>query len=196
MKAKMAAQAAAKAALSPSDIPHTTLLRGMVWGLIGGFAGTSFMDLVLMGALLASGQSALTCYSIVGDTVARFSSAAGVELPGGVPLGVAAHYLIGPAAGALFGFALVKLLKVPRTGMLTRNIVYAIVYIEILAQPMLAAASFLLKMTAAETWLWFGGSFVMHFILAVVLGAVVSFGIRSRPCTWAGPDGRFRLQTR
>jgi hypothetical protein len=34
-------------------------------------------------------------------------------------------------------------------------------------------------MTAAETLQWFGFSFVLHFLMAVVLGAVVSYGLRS-----------------
>ena len=57
------------------------------------------MDLVLMGALSAFGSPALTCFSIVGDTVARFFSTLGTEMAGGVPTGIAAHYLIGPLFG-------------------------------------------------------------------------------------------------
>jgi hypothetical protein len=33
-------------------------------------------------------------------------------------------------------------------------------------------------MTAPETLQWFSVSFVMHFMLAVVLGVIVSYGLR------------------
>jgi hypothetical protein len=70
------------------------LARGMVVGSLGGLVGTLVMDLILMGALLAAGLPALTCFSIVGDTVARFFSILGIEMVGGVPTGAAAHYLV------------------------------------------------------------------------------------------------------
>ena len=53
---------------------NATIVQGMVVGAVGGLVGTMVMDLVLMGALLAAGLPALTCFSIVGDTVARFFS--------------------------------------------------------------------------------------------------------------------------
>ncbi len=38
----------------------------------------------------------------------------------------------------------------------------------------LATTPILLKMTASETLQWFSVSFVMHFVLAIVMGVVVS----------------------
>ncbi len=67
--------------------------RGLGWGLIGGLAGTLVMDLVLMGALSALGSPALTCFSIVGNTVARFFSIQGVEMARAIQIGLATHYL-------------------------------------------------------------------------------------------------------
>jgi len=81
----------------------------MGWGLLGGLAGTMVMDLVLMGALSAVGLPALTCFSIVGNTVARFFSTLGIEITGGAPLGAATHYLIGPLIGAIFGAAVAQI---------------------------------------------------------------------------------------
>jgi len=57
-------------------------------------------------------------------------------------------------------------------------LVLAILYVEILSQPILATTPILLKMTAHETLQWFSVSFVMHFMLAVVLGVIVSYGLR------------------
>jgi hypothetical protein len=156
---------------------HVTLVRGMGWGLMGGLAGTMVMDLILMGALSAAGLPALTCFSIVGNTVARFFSILGMEMVGGVPLGAAAHYLIGPLVGAIFGAAVAQVTAL-RADTLKKGVVLAILYVEILSQPILATTPILLKMTAHETLQWFSVSFVMHFMLAVVLGVIVSYGLR------------------
>ena len=61
-------------------MPSNSLVRGLGWGLIGGLAGTLVMDLILMGVLSAFGLPALTCFSIVGNTVARFFSMQNVEM--------------------------------------------------------------------------------------------------------------------
>ena len=153
------------------------LARGMVVGSLGGLVGTLVMDLILMGALSAAGLPALTCFSIVGDTVARFFSILGIEMAGGVPLGAAAHYLIGPLVGAIFGAAVAQVAAL-RVDTLKKGIVLAILYVEILSQPILATTPILLKMTAHETLQWFSVSFVMHFMLAVVLGVIASYGLR------------------
>ena len=153
------------------------LARGMAWGLVGGLAGTLVMDAILMAGLSAAGLSALICFSIVGNTVAQFFSILGIEVVGGVQLGIETHYVIGPLIGAVFG-VLVTQVKALRVDTLKKSILFAVLYVEILAQPILATTPILLKMTAAETLQWFGFSFIMHFLMAVVLGAVVSYGLR------------------
>jgi hypothetical protein len=55
-------------------ITSISFSRGLGWGLIGGLAGTMIMDVILMGALSAVGLPTLTCFLIVGNTVARFFS--------------------------------------------------------------------------------------------------------------------------
>jgi hypothetical protein len=156
---------------------NATITQGMVVGAVGGLAGTMIMDLALMGAFMATGLPAVTCFSIVGDTVARFFSLLGVGMAGGVPLGVATHYLIGPLVGAIFGAAVTQV-EALRVDTLKKSVILAVLYVEILSQPILATAPILLKMTAHEMLQWYGVSFVMHFILAVVLGVIVSYGLR------------------
>lgn len=156
---------------------HVTLVQGLVWGLVGGLAGTLFMDIVLIGALSAAGMPAFTCFSIVGNTVARFFSILGINMAGGTPLGVATHYLVGPAVGLIFGVALVKIDSL-QLCTLKKCIVVAVLYVEILSQPLLAMTPLLLNMSGADTLQWFGASFVMHFMLGVVLGTVVYYGLR------------------
>ena len=159
-------------------VVHVTLARGMGWGLIGGLAGTMVMDLVLMGVLSAAGLPAFTCFSIIGTTVARFFSILGIEMAGGVPTGAAAHYLIGPLVGAIFGAAVARI-ETLRPDTLKKSMLLAILYVEILSRPILATAPFLLTMTVPQAMQWFGGAFGMHLICGVVLGAVVSYGLRS-----------------
>jgi hypothetical protein len=153
------------------------LARGIGWGLVGGLAGTLVMDAILMAGLSAVGLSALICFSIVGNTVAQIIFILGIEVTGGVQLGIETHYLIGPLIGAIFA-VLVTQVKGLRVDTLKKSIVFAVLYVEILSQPILATTPILLKMNAAETMQWFGISFVMHFLMAVVLGAVVSYGLR------------------
>jgi hypothetical protein len=153
------------------------LARGMRWGFIGGLASTMVMDILLMGALLAVRYPALLCFSIVGDTVSRFLSMFEMQVAGGVPTGVATHYLIGPLFGILFGAA-VAMFPALREGTLKKRIVAAVLYVEILSQPILATTPILLKMKAPATLQWFGGSFVMHLILSIVLGVIVGYGLQ------------------
>ena len=88
--------------LASREFLDNTLVKSIAVGLIGGLLATLAMDLLLMGALSILGLHALFCYSIVGDTIARLFSSMRVEVVGGVPLGVATHYLVGPVVGAIY----------------------------------------------------------------------------------------------
>ncbi len=158
------------------------LLRGMGWGLLGGLVSTMVMDILLMAALLAVRYPALLCFSLVGDTVSRFLSMFDMQVAGGIPTGVVTHYLVGPLFGILFG-TVVTMFPALRNGTLKKITIVAILYVEILSQPILVTTPILLKMKTNETLQWFGGSFVMHAILAVVLGVVVGYGLRSTSTT-------------
>ena len=164
----------------PGRITPFSFSRGLGWGLIGGLAGTMIMDLVLMGALSAVGLPALTCFSIVGNTVACLFSMQSMETASVIQLGVITHYLVGPLFGGIFG-TLVTRVEALRVYTLKKSIILAIIYIEILSQPILATAPILLKMTVPAMLQWYGGSFIMHLIMAVVLGSVVSYGLRLTP---------------
>ena len=161
--------------LAGGHIQRAPLTRGLLWGLIGGLAGTLVMDILLMGALLAVRLPASFCFSLVGDTMARFFSLLGIEMAGGIPTGIVTHYLIGLLVGMLFGTVVagVPALRVDTT---KKCIIAAILYVEILSQPLLAMAPLLLKMDRLTVMLWYGGSLIMHLILAVDPG----FDRRSR----------------
>lgn len=151
--------------------------RGLGWGLIGGLAGTLVMDLVLMGGFSILGSPALTCFSIVGNTVGRFFSLKGVDMARSIQLGILTHYLVGPLIGAIFGMVAARV-EALRVSSLKKIVLVAIVYVEILSQPMLAMTPILLKMAVPATLEWYGGSFVVHLIVAVILGVVVRHGLR------------------
>jgi hypothetical protein len=168
---------------------HIPFAKGIGWGLMGGLIATLVMDLILMGSLVAAGLPAFTCFSIIGDTVARVLSPHGIAPMGSFLMGVATHYLVGPLMGAMFGAAAVKIIAAAkstavakvdglRVDSVRKMVVLAVLYAEILSQPLLAMSSILLRMTASETLQWFGGSMVMHIIWGCVLGIVWSLGLR------------------
>ncbi len=158
------------------------LSRGIAWGLLGGLAGTLVMDLVLMGGFAALGLPATTCFALVGDTIGRFFSLDGVDMAVSVRLGILTHYLVGPTIGAIFG-AIVARSAGLRAGTLKKILLVAIVYVEILSQPLLATTPILLKMNLPLILQWYGGSFVVHMIVGIILGAVVSRGLRQAPAS-------------
>ncbi len=161
-------------------IKRAPLATAMRWGLIGGLASTLVMDILLMGTLLAIRIPATFCFSLVGDTLAKFFSLLGVELAGGIPTGIIAHYLIGMLVGILFSTVVVKVpaLRVDTT---RKCIIAAILYVEILSQPLLAMPPLLLKLDTLTLVLWYGGSLFMHLILAIILGSIVGGGLHLRP---------------
>ena len=71
---------------------------------------------------------------------------------------------------------------------LKKSVILAIIYVEILSQPMLATTPILLKMTVPATLEWYGGSFLVHLIVAVILGTVVSRGLRLESTSRSKPD--------
>ncbi len=155
---------------------NATFTRGIVVGLIGGLAGTIAMHLFGVGIFLAMGQPTSISFSIIGDAAASFFSRLGVDLAGGVPLGVMVFYLLGLALGVTF-VALVSRIDAFRLDSIKKGVGLGILYVEVLSLPLLATATLVLNMTAAATALWFGISLVMHLVYGAVMGAVVSYGL-------------------
>ena len=160
------------------NLPPATLRKGIGWGLVGGFVGMLVVDLLLMGALSIAGLPPLACFSMVGNTMQRFFLILDLDLTGGVPMGVATHYLVGPLLGAVFGIVLVRF-RALRVDTLKKCVLHAILYAEIVSQPLFAMMPLMMKMTASETIVWFFGSVVMHFIWGIVLGLFLGHGLRT-----------------
>jgi hypothetical protein len=146
----------------------------MIWGFIAGLLGTIAMDLTLMGGLSILGLPLNTCFSTIGSTVARFFSILGIQLAGDVTLGVATYHIIGPLLGVLYGLIVSQVTALQRIT-LKKNLIFAILYAEVISQLLLTTTPLLLKMPAKETMMWFAGSFVLHMIWGVVLGLVMYF---------------------
>jgi len=156
-----------------------SLIKGIAWGLMGGLAGTIAMDLVQMGGLSALGLPAGTCYTTIGSTAAHFFSLLGIKLSGGAMLGAVTYHLLGPVLSAIYGLA-VSQIGALQGATLKKNVVYAVLYAEVVSQLILMAMPILLKMPASETVLWFAGSFVMHLTWGIVLGFVLHYGLLAK----------------
>ena len=150
--------------------------RGLGWGLIGGLTGTMAMDLVLVGGLSALGLPTDTCFLSIGSTVAHFFSLLGIELSGGVMLGIVTFHLLGPVLSAIYGLA-VSQIGALQGVTLKKNVVGAVLYAEVLSQLILTTMPILLKMSGSATVLWFAGSFVLHLTWGIVLGFVMHYGL-------------------
>jgi hypothetical protein len=159
------------------EMNHPLLKKAIGWGLLSGLAATLVMDLVLIGGFAAVGMPVFACYTVIGETLARFFSIQGGTPADSILLGLAAHYLIGPLIGASFA-VLAASARVLRTASRRKLILFAVLYAEILSQPLLALSPILLKMTAAETLQWFGGAVMMHLIWGIGFGAMLNYGLR------------------
>ena len=127
--------------------------------------------------LSAVGLPAAAPFATIGNTAAGFFALIGINMAGGFPLGLTVYYLLGLVLGGIFG-ATVAWFDALRVNTLKRGVVFAVLYAEILSQPILAMTPIILKTSTSETLQWFGASAVMHLIWGVVLGIVVSYGLR------------------
>jgi len=153
-------------------IASRSLVKGMALGFFAGLAGTLIMDLCMMATSWMLGLEATALFSDVGDTVARFFSILSIQITGGVPLGVAIPYLVGSLIGSMYSIIVAKFPPL-QTRSLKKGVGCAVLYVEIVAQPMVWMTPILLKMTLSDSLHWFGGALVMHLIWGVVLGLVL-----------------------
>lgn len=159
--------------------------KGPVLGLIAGLVATIVIDLIMMGFLLFKGQPAEGGFAVIGDTTAGFFFLFGIAVAGGVPPGVVWHYLIGLALGVIFGAAVTRFDALRLTSM-KKGVGLGILYTEIISMPVLVMPPILLKWTASATAQLFGFYFVMHALWGILLGVIVSYGLRSATATGHG----------
>jgi hypothetical protein len=159
-------------------LSNGTHAKGLVPGLIAGLVATIVVDLIMMGVLLFTGQPADDGFAVIGDTAAGVFSLFGIDVAGGVPPGVAWHYLIGLAFGVIFGAAVTRF-DALRLNSMKKGVGLGLLYTEIMSMPFLVMPPIILKWTASTTAHMLGFYFVMHAIWGILLGAVVSYGLRA-----------------
>jgi hypothetical protein len=153
-------------------------IKGLGLGLIAGLVATIVVDLIMMGFLRLRRQPADDGFAVIGDTAAGFFSLFGLDVAGGVPPGVAWHYLIGLAFGVIFGAAVTRF-EALRLNSMKKGVGLGILYTEVMSIPMLVQVPITLKRTASDTAGLFGFFVVMHAIWGILLGVVVSYGLRT-----------------
>ncbi len=151
--------------------------KGLVIGTVASLVATIVVDLIMMVFLLFRGQPADGGFAVIGDTTAGFFSLFDIDVAGGVPLGVVWHYLIGLALGVIFGAAVTQFDALRLTSM-KKGVGLGILYTEFISVPILVLPPIILKWTASATAQLFGFYFVMHAIWGILLGIVVSYGVR------------------
>jgi hypothetical protein len=152
--------------------------KRLALGLIAGLVATIVVDLIMMGVLLFGGKPADAGFAVIGDTAAGFFSLFGVDVAGGGLPGLAWHYLIGLAFGVIFVAAVTRFDALRLTSM-KKGVGLGILYTELISIPMLVQVPIFLKQTASDTAGLFIFFFVMHAIWGLLLGIVVSYGLRS-----------------
>jgi hypothetical protein len=170
---------------SAGAIGSSARSKGLVVGSIAGLAATIAIDLITMGVLPLMGLPADGGFSVIGDTAAGFFALFSIDVAGGVPPGIVLHYVIGLALGALFA-AVVSRRAALRLNSIKKSVGLGVLYTEVISLPILVLPPIILKWTAPETAQWFGFSVVMHAIWGIVLGLVVSYGLRSATTGGAG----------
>jgi hypothetical protein len=151
--------------------------------LAGGLAATIVIDVLTIAVLPLTGAPADGGFILIGDTAAAFFGAIGLDVAGGVPLGLVFHYLIGIALGGLFG-AVASRVAALRTASRLKMAGLGVLYTELISIPILILPPIILEMATPAIVQWFGFSVVMHGIFGLVLGLVVGYGlapVRARP---------------
>jgi hypothetical protein len=152
-----------------------TTTKAIAWGIIGGFAATIVMDLACAGLFAGVGMPVDLTYSFIGNVAGSFFMQIGLDLPGSRLLGALVHFLIGAVLGGLFGLA-VSRMRFLRPDSLWKDLMLAVLYIEIFSQPILAAAPLFGNLTSSDIINWYVLSFVMHGVFGAVLGAILKYG--------------------
>ena len=152
--------------------------KGPVLGLIAGVVATVVIDLIMMGYLVFTGHPADEGFAVIGDTTAGFFSLFRIDVAGGVPPGVVWHYLIGIALGVIFGSAVTRVDALRLTSM-KKGVGLGILYTEFISMPILVMPPIILNWTVSATAQLLRFYFVMHAIWGILLGIVVSYGLRS-----------------
>lgn len=152
--------------------------KGLVLGLAGGVVATVVIDLITVAVMPLIGLPADSGFSLIGDTAAGFVALFSIDVAGGVPLGLALHYVIGLALGGLFGAAVTRIAALSLNS-IKKGVGLGILYAEIISLPIVLTPPIILSLPGLDAARWFGFCLVMHAIWGTVLGALMAYGLRS-----------------
>ncbi len=138
--------------------------RGIGFGLLGGFAGTALMDVIIVSTFLIAGEPGDSFFAMVGE-----------KLGGGAVIGIGLHNLVGLTGGFMFASLVQSVntlaIDTRRKGLLLGISVGAItipvgcIPLAIwLGKPILIVVAF---------------SAIPHMVYGIVLGLIVSYGLLS-----------------
>jgi hypothetical protein len=160
------------------------IAKSIAVGFVGGLMGNIAMGFFGAAIFLLLGFPVTLSFSIIGDAAAGFFSTLGIDVAGGIPLGAVSYCLIGLALGGILA-ATVWGVPALRVTTIRKGVGLSILFVEIMAVPMLALAIIVLQMSPSGAAQWFGISFVMHLVYGLVAGLVVGYGLR-RIGAWEG----------
>lgn len=158
---------------------HSSFVRGIITGMVGGLAGTISMYLFQIGIFTILGWPVNTSFSIIGNSAVAFLSKMGITLAGGASLGGRIYCVIGLTLGTMLGVAVTNLEPLRQTS-LKKRVELSILYVEAMSLPLLTLGTLALKMSTVDAILWFGISSIMHLVYGLVLGMVTSYGVGRR----------------
>jgi hypothetical protein len=137
-------------------------VRGIAFGLVGGFVGTALMDTIIVATFLLIDQPGDTFFVMVGDRLGQ-----------GPAVGIALHNLIGLSVGFLFAVVVlnVKVLNVDTTRKgLVLGVLAGAVTIPVGCIPFaIWLGEPVLEVVALST--------IPHLVYGTILGRVVAYGL-------------------
>lgn len=140
--------------------------RAIGFGMIGSWAGTILMDVVMAGEFLMAGLPPDTLFAMFGEAFG-----------GGVLLGVALHNFFGLFLGLVFGVIVLQVealrINTARRGV-ELGILAGLATLPIACLPFAS----ILGVTVTEMLAF---SFIPHVVWGMVLGAVAGYGLRPVP---------------
>jgi hypothetical protein len=154
-----------------------SLARAISCGIAGSLAGTIIMDLVQIALLPAMGEPAGSFFGTIGEAAGTLITKIGIDIVGGIPLGLLLHYLLSLLLGVAFGL-LVSRIYALRVNTTRRGVVTGILAAEAVGLILFVPVPVLLSNTSSELAAMFGAIVLFHALYGAVLGGITSHGLR------------------
>jgi hypothetical protein len=158
---------------------YIPLRKGIKFGIIGSLVGTVIMDLVQIAMMAAIGEPLGSFYGRIGEAVGTLLTEIGIDVVGGIPIGVVVHYLLGLALGVVFGLMVTRVHAL-RVNTTRRGILLGILFAEATGLVLFLPVPLLLEIEQSDLAIMFVSIVLFHALYGAVTGGVTSYGLRSR----------------